>query len=140
MAFWLRLLGYNLAARRVGTGSGINGWMDSWELLEDVAPKYEMSHSVAWANQCGCPILDRFGQGKYISDAMRSDRRSKKCEKESEAMQKRKVITHPAVQAEFELQMENFLLMGRTSQLSDPPFPPLNHHLLYFSTYILHIV
>jgi hypothetical protein len=24
--------------RRVGTGSGINGSMDSWELLEDVAP------------------------------------------------------------------------------------------------------
>jgi hypothetical protein len=68
-----------------------NYWR-TWRLI-----RYESLCRVG-ANQCGCPILDRFRQGKYISGAMRSNRRSKNCEKESEAMQKGKVITHQAVQ------------------------------------------
>src|SRR5579863_2213679 len=62
--------------------------IDSWELLGDVARGANRRDESVWrvlvADQCGCPILDRFGQGKYISGAMRGDRRSKgwrKCEK-----------------------------------------------------------
>jgi len=51
-----------------------------------------------WANQCGCPILDRFGIFLALCDVIGDPRAGENVKRSSEAMQKGKAITHPAVQ------------------------------------------
>ena len=110
MAFWLRLLGYNLAARRVGTGSGINGSIDSWELLEDVAPNRRgESLCRVWRTSAVARFwtdLDRRSIFLALCEVI-GDPRSAKGEGDYSA----------GSPAEFELQMENFLLMPTESPL-----------------------
>jgi hypothetical protein len=92
-------------------------------LLEDVAPIEQMSHSGA----CG----QTSAVARFWTDLDRGSIFLALCEvigdprvkRNSRAMQKGKAITHQAVQAELELEIENLLLMLNESALgsSIPP-------------------